>query len=426
MLKRVMALFFICTIILSFGACGNAAAPTEPTPPPQTLPPTEAYQDPTGYKVKHPLEYPNYRFDETPSNLTLRMEAVKAFKDLLSVRWSTPIAIKYNKTGPVSEKTFQHDADVTYAGTLYSNASTGLFQFLEFYDFETGRLIYPGPIDVMKEALGASCADAMIWGVTTVCNSITGPYYPVTMVYQNGYLPVGNYTYDFSITSYNQMPTQKIVQQNEKAVILDAYSRVRPGDMFTSTPDNHGMMVIGIPSVFYNEDGSIDINRSFVTIQDQRGGQGRGFYEQNEGGEIIRYSGRTSAKFTFKQLYDKAYLPVTTAEFAGLKDYETATASIDKTCTKVSDLMDATVSSNYPLAVVNILACDPFGNQAVIGRKLFNGAKDEGVPREFALNKMDCLEKFESSEYNTPSYTIKVEVVPSSGDRIIVSEIFIK
>lgn len=426
MLKRVFSLLCIFSILVSLVACGNTSAPTEPTPPPQTLPPTKVLYDPTGYKVNNPIEYPKYSFDKEPSNLTLRMMSVSAFKDLLSVRWSTPVAITYNKTGPVSGKTFQHAADVTYAGTIYSNASTGLFQFLEFYDFESGRLRYPGSIEEMKETLGASCADAMIWGVTTVCNSITGPYYPVTMVYQNGYLPVGNYTYDFNITSYNQMPTQKIVQQNEKAVILDAYTKVRPGDMFTSTPDNHGMQAISIPSVFYNSDGSIDIDRSYINIQDQRGGQGSGFYEVQEGGETIRYSGRTTAKFTFKQLYDKAYIPVTTAEFAGLKEYEKATASIDKQCATVSELAGATVSSNYPLAVVNIVASDPFGNKTVIGRQLFNGAGENGVPREFALSEMECLTSFESSAYNTPSYTIKVEVVPSSGDRIIVSEIFIK
>lgn len=426
MLKRVFSVLCICAIIISIAACGKTSDPTEPTPPPQTLPAQKVLYDPTGYKVKRPLEYPKYTFSSEPSNLTLRMQSVKAFKDLLSVRWSTPIAITYNKTGPVSGKTFQHEADVTYAGTIYSNASTGLFQFLEFYDFESGRLRYPGSVDEMKETLGASCADAMIWGVTTVCNSITGPYYPVTMVFQNGYLPVGSYTYDFSITSYNQMPTQKILQQNDKAVILDAYSRVRPGDMFTSTPDNHGMQVISVPSVFYTDDGSIDIDRSYVMIQDQRGGQGNGFYEQKENGEIIRYSGRTSAKFTFKQLYDKAYLPVTTAEFAGLKDYEVPTASISKECATVPELLDATVSSNYPLAVVNIVASDKFGNRSVIGRQLFSGAGEEGVPREFALSEFECLQKFESGKYNTPSYTIQVEVVPSSGDRIIVEEILIK
>lgn len=420
-IKRAAALLF--SLILVFCTGCQKTAPTA-EPPAETLPPQPATPDATGYVVNGIMEYPDYTLEENPSLLTMRLQAVSAFKDLLSVRWSTAEPIKYNKTGPVSEKTFQHQADVTYAGTIYSNASTGLFQFLEFYNYETGRLQYPGDVNEMKEAIGASCADAMIWGLTTVCNSITGPYYPVTMVHKNGYLPVGTYTYDFSITSYNALPTYKIVEQNGQDVILDAYTKVRPGDMFVSTPDNHGMMAIGLPTVHYKDDGSIDIDRSYIMIQDQRGGQGAGFYEVKENNEIIRYSGRTSAKFTFKNLLDKSYIPVTTAEFSGVKAYERATASIDNpSCKTVKDLLNATVSSNYPLAVVNVIVADQFGNETVIGRKLFSGAGDEGVPRKFALDELSCLTEFKDSQYNKPSYIVKIEVVPSSGERFIVAEV---
>ena len=421
-MKHIIALLTAALLLLSLFGCAQ-----EEAPPPQTLPIETTAADPSGYVVNGVMEYPNYVFDEDPSIMELRFQAVKAFKDLLSVRWSTATPIKYNKTGPVSEKTFQHAADVTYAGTIYSNANTGLFQFLEFYNFETGRIVYPGEVDEMKETIGASCADAMIWGLTTVCNSITGPYFPATMVYKNGYIPVGDYTYDFEMQSYTLYPTYKIVEDNGKAVIVDAYTKVRPGDMFVSTPDNHGMMAIDIPTVIYKEDGTIDLEKSYVNIQDQRGGRGAGFYEENEGGEIIQYSGRTKAKFTFKQLLDKSYLPVTTREFLGLDPYEVGTASISNTaCSSIADLLGATVSSNYPLAVVNIIAADEFGNKTVIGRQLFGGGGKEGVPREFALKDMECLTSFTESEYNTPSYTIQVEVVPSTGQRLIVAEVLIK
>lgn len=416
MKKKILAILTLVWMV-PFSACGKTSSIT-----PHTLPPQETILDPSDYVVNGVMEYPDYTFQEEPSILELRLRAVSAFKDLLSVRWSISTDITYNKTGPVSEKTFHHEADVTYAGTIYSNASTGLFQFLEYYDFDTGRLTYPGDVEEMKEALGASCADAMIWGLTAVCNSITGPYYPVTMVYQNGYLPVGDYTYDFSITSYNLLPTYKIVEENGQDVILDAYTKVRYGDMFVSTPDNHGMMAISVPIVFYNEDGSVDMDKSYVMIQDQRGGRGTGFYEVEEGGQIIRYSGRTSAKFTFKQLYEKSYLPVTTAEFAGLKPYENAEVTVSGTYGSAADLVNVTVASNFPLAVVNVIAADQFGNEAVIGRKLFNGAGEEGVPRQFALSELECLRSISEGPYNDPSYTIKIEVVPSTGERFIPIE----
>ena len=415
-MKNSLIILMMVSLIFAFFGCGGVTVES-------TLPPTEPYVDHTGYVVKGIMPYPDYTFADTPSQLDMRLTAVSAFKDLLSIRWSLASEVTYNKTGPVSSKTFHHDADVTYAGTIYSNANTGLFQFLEFYDFNTGRINYPGEVEEFKESLGASCADAMIWGVTTVCNSITGPYYPVSMVYKNGYLPVGDYTYDFNISSYNFLPTYKIVEENGKDVILDAYTKVRPGDMFTSTPDNHGMMAISVPTVHYLEDGSIDTENSYIMIQDQRGGQGAGFYEVEEGGQIIRYSGRTSAKFTFSQLLDKSYLPVTTAEFAGTKPYEVCTASIDKSCATVAELLGATVSSNYPLAVVNVWATDSQGNKQIVGRQLFGGGEKGGVPREFALSKLECLQSFEDSPYCNPGYTLLIEVVPSTGERFTVAQL---
>lgn len=416
-MKKSISILLACVfILLSLPGCGDKTAPIH-------LPEQEPYLDPSGYVVNGVMSYPDYTFKEDPSVLELRLKAVKAFEDLLSIRWSLSEEITYNKTGPVSNKTFHHDADVTYAGTIYSNANTGLFQFLEYYDFETGRIRYPGSVEEFKESLGASCADAMIWGLTTVCNSITGPYYPVSMVYKNGYLPVGDYTYDFNINSYNLYPTYKIVEENGSDVIIDAYTKVRPGDMFTSTPDNHGMMAISVPTVKYKEDGSVDLEASYVMIQDQRAGTGDGFYEVKEGGEIIRYSGRTSAKFTFQKLLEKSYLPVTTAEFAGTKEYEPCTAEISTKCTTAAQLPDATVSSNYPLAVVNIWAADQFGAEYVIGRKLFGGGNKGGVPREFSLKEMECLQSFADSPYCHESITIRVELVTATGQRFILAEV---
>ena len=66
--------------------------------------------------------------------------------------------------------------------------------------------------------MGSSCADCLIWGWNTVCNSIVGSYYPVTMVYANGYYPVGDYTYDTSISTFNRLPTNTIIEQNGETV----------------------------------------------------------------------------------------------------------------------------------------------------------------------------------------------------------------
>lgn len=421
-LKRILCLLLAAVILLSVTACSD---PDEALPlKTETFPNATEYLDGSGYTVPQPMKYPDYTIPDDPSTSRLRATAVKAMRDLLSIRWSTATGISYYKTGPVSDKHFQHQPDTTYAGTLYSNASTGLFQFLEFYDQVTGRLQYPGNSDELKEALGTSCADALIWSWTSVCNSISGAYYPSTMVYQNGYYPVGGYTYDYSIASFYMLPTYTIIVQNGKDVIMEAYTQVQAADALVSTSDNHAMMATATANVVYAEDGSIDSSKSYVTIQDQRGGQGAGFYESKEYGEIIHYSGRTNATYTFDELYEKHYIPVAPAEFLGLKEYEQAeVTAVGGPCETVADLLNMQVQSNYPLAVVNVIAADQHGNEAVIGRKLFGGAEESGVPKTYALSEMECLKTFSDSLYNSESYIIKIEVVTSTGQRFIPIEL---
>lgn len=421
LIRRIVALILALSAAIAVTGCsetGDISAATAPEP--VILPnPTPTY-DPTGYRVDGVMAYPDYTFSAPPTTDELRQTAVRAMRDILSVRWSCIDGIFYYKTGPVSEKFFQHQPDTTYAGVLYSNASTGIFQFMEYYDQKSGRLLFPGDGDDIKHVLGSSCADCLIWGWTAVCNSVTGPYYPNTMVYANGYYPVGDYTYDLAITNFNQQPTYKIVEDNGKDVILDAYTRVQPADAFVSTPDNHGMMVIEPPHVVYHADGTINTAESYVRIQDQRGGRGGGFYEQEEDGQILLYSGRTEATFTFDKLLEKSYIPVTTAEFAGIKPYEAPSVSAsDPAPGSFRALLDTTVSANYPLAVVNAWLVDMEGNRLLIDRKCFGGAGDNGVAREFILGDLKKLSGFESDPYYLPTLTVQIEVVTSTGVRFI-------
>ena len=355
MTKRILSFLLVLIILISCFGCKSNPQP-ETTIPPETLPEQAGFVDNSGFVVPNPLAYPDYTFSDAPSNSRLRATAVQAMKDLLTIQWSTPVDISYYKTGPINSKNFQHAKDTLYGGAMYSSASAGIFQFFEFYNEETGRLEYPGTADELKMDIGSSCADALIWSWSTVCSSITGAYYPSTMVYANGFLPVGDYTYDYSITSYYLLPTTDIIAQNGYEVIMESYAQVQAADAFVSTTDDHGMMAISKAVVVRDSNGDIDANESYVTIQDQRGGAGAGFYEEKVGGHIVRYSGRTKARFTFAELYKKNYIPVSTAEFLGEKEYENAWVKTSEgACETVADLAALQVESNYPLAVVNLI-----------------------------------------------------------------------
>ena len=364
------------------------------------------------YKVPDPMEYPDYTFSSAPTTDDLRAMAVQAMRDVLSIQWCTEKEIRYKKNGPVSKKEFVHAPENTYAGLLYSTASTGLFQFFEYYNTKTGCLEYPGTSDELKLELGNSCADALLWSWSTVCNSITGGFYPVMMVPSNGYRIVGDYTYRQTIRSYNEMPSYAIIENNGIDVILDAYTKMLPADALVSTSDNHAMMVIEAPIIAYTASGAIDKENSYVMIQDQRAG-GSSFYVEVVDGHTLNFSGRTSAKVTFAKLIEDDYIPVTTAEFLGEKPYDKATVSASQDCTTVADLQNITLETNYPFAVINILAVDKNGHSTVLTRQMFGANDMYGVPRSFALSKIEDLE-FLNVAVGT---TIKVEVVVSTGER---------
>ena len=391
-----------------------------------TAPATTEVEDRTGYVVSNPMAYPDYTFEGEPDVMELRATAVQAMHDLLSIRWSTAETFHYQKTGPVSEKIFNHEKDTTYAGVLYSSASAGLFQFLEFYDHETGRLYYPDGVSKMKKVIGASCADALIWSWNTVCTSTEGLYYPNTMVYANGYYPIGDYTYDYSIKNYSFMPTYTIKEQNSVQVIMESYAQVLLADALVSTSDNHAMMAIENAHVVYSEDGSINTAESYILIQDQRGGQGAGFYEQKENGETILYSGRTSFKYTFDMLYQNNYLPVAPAELLGTKGYDHANVTCSaETLETMEDLTSAQITSNYPLALINAFLVYPDGGKVLIDRTTFNGDNKVGVPKTYELSKMKALvaEEFMSTLKKNNTYYVEIEVVVSNGTRHIAAKL---
>lgn len=409
-MKQLLSILLIFALLLSLCACNNN------TPEGSTPETTITKEMSESYKVPAPMAYPDYTFSDAPTPMQLRETAVKAMKDLLSIQWCTPKEISYKKTGPVNNKQFSHKPANTYAGTLYSNASTGLYQFMEFYNPETGMLEYPFPISQLQHDLGNSCADSLLWGWSSVCNSITAGFYPVYMVQKNGYLPVGPYSYNEKIASYNECPSFKIIEFNGDDVICQSYAQMLPADALVSTSANHAMMVIKAPNVVYNDDGTINTNDSTVVIQDQRGGDGNGFYKVIENGNTIQYSGRVYHECSFAYLLEKHYIPVTAAEFSGAKAYEQATVTADQDCDSIETMKQTTVSSNYPLAVIRVVIMDENGNRNILGRRLFGGADKEGVPRSYLLSKLACLSALPYSPLNKPGNTFKIEVITSTGE----------
>ena len=130
-MKKYLHLFLI---VLVLALCG--CAKTDSTPPVDTKPIPD-------YRVPSPMTRPDYTFEGTPTTEELRNTAVNAMRDLLTIQWTPAYNISYYNTAG-RDKQFDYIAGTPYGGLLYSGAGSGLFQFFEYYNSETGLLNYPG------------------------------------------------------------------------------------------------------------------------------------------------------------------------------------------------------------------------------------------------------------------------------------------
>ena len=409
-MKKVLAFLLLVMLVFAICACGQGTVDesTESVPP---------------YSVPSPMAYPSYTFEGTPTPEDLRNTAVDAMRDLLTIQWAPAYNISYYNTAG-RDKQFDYIAGTPYGGLLYTGAGSGLFQFLEYYDTETGLLNYPGTADELRKNIGSGCADSLLWSWGTVANSFSSGYYPSVMVQMNGYLPVGNYTYDKTIKSYYLIATKDIIEKNGEATILDAYTKVLPADALVSSSADHAMMVIEPPVVVYNPDNTISKENSYVIIQDQRGGRtSTSFYEVKDGNTTVYFNSGTALKMTFETLIKKNYIPVTIAEFTGEKPYEKANVTTQgKACTELKDLQNVMIESNYPMAFIRIVLVNKKGNETELDKILFHGANGEGPAKTYNLSQWETLHTLETVNYKK----LRIEVVVSTGERFTPVEIDLK
>ena len=178
------------------------------------------------------------------------------------------------------------------------------------------------------------------------------------------------------------------------------------------------MMCIDYPVVERDENGNIDLDKSYVMIADQRGGNGVDFYVKREDDDLIHYSGRTDFKYTFRMLLNEYYIPVTPKEFTGEIPYERAKVAITAPCTTKEELIAASVTSNYPMAVIKLIATRKNGFKEMVGRYIFNRVDPHtGVARLYPLENL--AEEIKAAE----GVKLDVEVTASNGEIITVASI---
>ena len=427
-MKRYLIVGLLLALCLNMAACGAKKAAKEPEVPEVTLSEAQLYH------VPDPMAYPIYTFDQAPTTDELRQMAVKAMRDMLSIQWCTPKFMTYQKVGAVSEKQFSYVPEINLCGLPYTNGDAAIFNFFEYYDTTTGQLNFPGDGDEFNQIIGNTCTGSIMWAWSTVCDSLTGVYDNYHMTYLNKCYPVGDYVAPNSIDSYLQYGTNQICLDNGKEVMLQSYAKCLPADGLSSSPKNHGMMVISPAHVVLNADGTINGAESYLEIQDQRAGTGNVFYTQtDDAGNTYHYSGRTYQKYTFDQLYAEWYIPVSTAEFLGLEPYAEATVTHVPTTPDydtVEGMFSGVINSNFPICIVKVMLTDEAGNATMLSRAYLDKTHvKSGEARSYTLGQLRSEvtpEVYEAHMKSGKAYTLSLEVTVSTGEVITVAQLPVK
>ncbi len=430
-LSILLAVLFLLPALLSCGTGlteeTKTAEPAATTAAAGTTAGAETEETEPARSVLAPLkERPNYVLREGATADEMRQMAIKAVRDGLSICWYPEKEVEYTYTSPNNGQSvsFHLYPQRVYAGVPYSASYTGLFQMLEYYDFETGMISVPTS-DLFTTLVGNDCAGGLLWGIAACV-----PTFEPT---SDGYgrkspnmVPVGSYDLpDYSV----EKSTIKISQQlNGEQRMFEAYACLKPADtVFTGGNDGiagHYMMLLEEPHIVRNADGTINGKESTITVQEQmRGHRSTSMeYVKKEDGETRNYSGRWDAQRTFDYLFGEGYIPVTCKEFIGESPYIMPSVSLDREVTSLDELPEAFVKSQYMICAFHTRLVDSDGNVVFSRNKATSYSEmTSGKLKNYPLKSLSISRTGLSRSTGLKgAYTLEIDCIDATGSEFEV------
>ena len=286
----------------------------------------------------------------------LRNLCVEFFRFSQTFAWTPSETWTYT----IGESTKKHamSEGTVYGGFPYLHGAGNVYRMLEYYDEKTGE------VD-MKEAgknqryFGNFCSYGSAWGFSRVINSASHRLTQF-MVPTEGYIPVGPYKMNTSLTYFPENETVAICNDNGEQVMYESYAMLKPADALVYyTTGGHIIMVSSV-HVEKNADGTINGEKSYVTFIDQATDWWDGTLSN---GKTYRVQGGVDKKYTFSKLFKSCYIPYTFAEFLGTDPVEKGSAVLDtdKTELTLDELIAAKLTANYIISDVFVEFIDANG-----------------------------------------------------------------
>ena len=370
-MKKLLALILaVLTVVSLFAACSEAES--QATEPAADGP--RDYSEFAGIVADTKTWYDNLmaipiaNADMTEDEL--RQLCVDAFKANASFTWTPTREISYSFTLLENTSEVVIPAGIAYAGMFYCNnvAKGNVWKALQYYDHETGAMDIEAMNGSELAVLSSACAKSVEWALARVCNS----HDLEAMSSYNSLIPVGPYTFLPTQYSFSDGDgTLRIIEDNGQEIMGQSYAATKPADVVYSSSSYHVMMISAKPEVVYLSDGRVNVDESYVLVceQDAVGSKTTNKDSTQENGVTLRQLGSVDNKYTFRQLMEKGYLPLTVKEFVGEDPIEPGEVWIGNPNRKIehnSDMDVATLFGNslcatYAVCTMNIQVKNPAG-----------------------------------------------------------------
>ncbi|MBQ4037410.1 MAG: hypothetical protein IJC84_04720 [Clostridia bacterium] len=249
-----------------------------------------------------------------------------------------------------------------YGGIPYAGDSGNVYKWLVYYDEETGVLDSKHIPGGGPQSIFFQCSSFAFSAWGRVSNSMTweGTH---NITEHTGIIKIGEYTTDSAIYDYHKQKryTTEICENNGEQAMFRSYAKLLPADGVANyLPIGGHVLLIKEVQTVKNTTG-IDGNESYVIFYEQS--SARVWKTQKNGVKYLAQRG-IDRKFTFKELFDKGYLPFGVKELYGLDPVEKAVAgmTLKKDTVSAEELCGASVTSNYAISTIHIDVTDKNGN----------------------------------------------------------------
>ena len=448
-MKKLIWLFLVTSLVLVLVACGTEQIVSNTTAPtvPQVTYKVSDFKSDTDYPypaIQNKLSWDSINaLPAKYDGMTIQegRDAVVAFFNYAKTAcWTPNTTLSFIKNSKGSDDIMEKGH--IYGGLPYVGLGSGsVYRLMDYMDPNTGVVNLGNAVNSEEKydgwkTFGNQCSIGAYWGWGRVMNSAKYSWTQNIAAHNNfvmlgnlvvkdkdgNLIPIQNATRNWSSNTEskpNNYGTDECMKDNDEQTIFEAYALLKKGDgMVQYTTAGHVIMITCDAQVERKADGTIDGEKSWLTITDQA----QTWVEAtNDKGDAYEHKNGVNEKRTFNQLKKGYYVPFTYKEFTGEDPFEATECKFSYTGEniKVSSLWKSSVTSNYGISDVYIMVYDSQGNEVYKHAvRCTQASTFELKIIQEAPKKVPTVETWGKLEFaEGETYTVTITAQLSTGER---------